>query len=664
MAGACRNSRRLIKCHFRVDLPHSNFVAILDSKRRAAKALEAGAVRSDRTSLCISRAQERCGAGMADSFDPYHVWLSIPPGQRPPTHYQLLAISVDERDRAVISAAVTRQSAYVRNFQVGKHSADAARILNEIQAAKLCLLDPAKRAEYDAQLGPREAPAATAAAAQSAPPAGLLVDLDDLSGGAAPASPQPMRQLPRLGQPKKSISWHLPAVVGLAAVVLVIGLIAFLSRRNSGDAMDGPAAVAISEKVGDPQTQQETGNAAAAATSPQDGDLPEASIDGDGVGDKMSGQNAAVPKVASLVTSTAEPPAPVESPPPASPQASAEPPLAIAPFDAQQARAHQEAWAKYLKTAVEQQNSLGMRLALIPPGEFTMGSTPEQIEAAKLAAKAEKKTYLEWTLERIEAEAPAHRVKITRPLLMGATEVTIGQYRRFIEASGYVTETERFGGGSSTKKEERDPAKKSLTWRAPSYFSNESSAATQITWNDCIAFCNWLSDAEKLSRCYVGDEQAGWRLSTAGNGYRLPTEAEWEYACRAGTTMQYGFGDDASTFAQYGWSDKTGAIPFPVSVGSKAPNSFGLYDMHGNVEEWCYDWFSPTYYAESPGEDPAGPAEGSTRVKRGGAWDGPLVNARAAFRHSYAPYYRFGDLGFRVVRVWVANSEFGTRISE
>ncbi|HVX60276.1 MAG TPA: hypothetical protein VHC19_06740, partial [Pirellulales bacterium] len=348
---------------------------------------------------------------MADSFDPYHVWLSIPPGQRPPTHYQLLAISVDERDRAVISAAVTRQSAYVRNFQVGKHSADAARILNEIQAAKLCLLDPDKRAEYDAQLGPREAPAATAAAVQSAPPAGLLVDLDELSGGAAPASPQPMRQLPRQRRPKQSLAWQLPAIVGLAAVVLVIGLMTFFSRRNSRDAMDHPAAVALSEKADDPQPEQETNGAAAAASPPQDGDLPTASIEGNGAGDKMSDQGLAVPKVASLVTSTTEPPAPVAPPASAEPPAPAEPPLAIAPFDAQQARAHQDAWAKYLKTTVEQQNSLGMRLALVPPGEFTMGSTPEQIEAAKLAAKVEKKTYLEWTLERVEAEAPAHRVK-------------------------------------------------------------------------------------------------------------------------------------------------------------------------------------------------------------------------------------------------------------
>jgi formylglycine-generating enzyme required for sulfatase activity len=336
---------------------------------------------------------------------------------------------------------------------------------------------------------------------------------------------------------------------------------------------------------------------------------------------------------------------------------------AIAPFDSNQARAHQEAWAAFLKRPVKQQNSIGLPLVLLPPGEFTMGSMPEQIAAAKRIVRQAKGKPDKWSLGHVEAEAPAHRVKISHPFLIGATEVTVAQYRRFVETAAYVTETERFGGGDSTKKDEQDPKKKLLTWRGQRV-SNDDAAVTQITWNDAVAFCNWLSDVEKLSRCYSGGEQEGWLLESSGEGYRLPTEAEWEYACRAGTTTQYSFGDDPAKFAQYGWSLAEEAVPNPNPVAGKLPNPFGLYDMHGNLAEWCHDLFPSDYHADSSPSDPVGPASGRTRVYRGGALDFPVVRCRSAFRGNYLPTARFYDHGFRVVRVFVANSEFGTRNSE
>jgi formylglycine-generating enzyme required for sulfatase activity/WD40 repeat protein len=318
---------------------------------------------------------------------------------------------------------------------------------------------------------------------------------------------------------------------------------------------------------------------------------------------------------------------------------------------AKQARAQQETWAARLNAPLEQKNSVGMPLILIPPGEFTMGSTPEQIAAAKKFAEQEGQGDVKWSLERIETEAPAHQVKISRPFLIGATEVTVGQYRRFVEAASYLTETERFGGGHSTSKEEQDPKKKSVTWRTPGYPVTDESAVSQITWNDAVAFCNWLSEREKLSSCYRGDEQGDWTISPAGDGYRLPTEAYWEYACRAGTTTHYSFGDDASTFGEYGWSSKVGSASNAHPAGGKLPNPFGLYDMHGNVDEWCHDWFSPNYYGRLPANDPTGPASGDNRIHRGGALGWPIVRSRSAFRGSYPPHYRFGNLGFRVVRL-------------
>ena len=148
--------------------------------------------------------------------------------------------------------------------------------------------------------------------------------------------------------------------------------------------------------------------------------------------------------------------------PPASTEAT--PPAAVAPFDAAQARAHQEAWAKHLKIPVEQRNAIGMRLTLIPPGEFMMGSTDEQLEATRRILdefKVSDPRHVEWGNAQLPLEQPRHQVALAKPCLIGETEVTIGQFRRFVNATGYVTEAEQFGGGDSDSREERDPLKKS-----------------------------------------------------------------------------------------------------------------------------------------------------------------------------------------------------------
>ncbi|HVW38836.1 MAG TPA: SUMF1/EgtB/PvdO family nonheme iron enzyme, partial [Pirellulales bacterium] len=512
---------------------------------------------------------------------------------------RLLGIGLYEDDPDVIESAADQRMAHLRTFQAGPHSALSQKLLNEVVAAKICLLSPKQRAAYDAQLQQRLSPPEPAVerpepvatpmqpVAVAPVAAAATVGQDPLETAMASlAASQPLATRPR-GKAKSGppLVWWLAGAGGL--FVLVVAALVISSRPEAPAAADH------------------------------------------GVDQSAAKPNKPVEANVAKATGAAKPPPPKVSP------GALEPPRAIAPFDAKQARAHQEAWAAYLKTPVEQTNSVGMSLVLIPPGEFTMGSTAEQIAAAKEYSRQSKKTFLEWTLERIDAEAPAHRVKVSRPFLMGATEVTIGQYRRFVETAGYVTETERFGGGSSTSKEEQDPQKKALSWRGPNYPTEDQSAVVEITWNDAVAFCNWLSEAEKKRRCYQQNEQGHWVIDLAGDGYRLPTEAEWEYACRAGATTQYAFGDDASSLGQYGWSNKTGPMTFPVAVGSKPPNGFGLYDMHGNAEEWCYDWFAPKYYAESPADDPAGPASGEHRIKRGGTWDGPIVNCRATFRGSY-----------------------------
>ncbi len=158
----------------------------------------------------------------------------------------------------------------------------------------------------------------------------------------------------------------------------------------------------------------------------------------------------------------------------------------------------------------------------------------------------------------------------------------------------------------------------------------------EVSWADAKAFCDWLTRKE-------------------GKKYGLPTEAQWEYACRAGTQTKYSFGDDENDLGDHAWflinSDSRAHV-----VGQKRPNAWGLSDMHGNVWQWCEDWFDGGYYANSPPQDPRGPIEakpGSYRVLRGGGWDSPAGFCRSAFRNWSAPVFRYDFLGFRVSRVLV-----------
>jgi formylglycine-generating enzyme required for sulfatase activity len=233
-------------------------------------------------------------------------------------------------------------------------------------------------------------------------------------------------------------------------------------------------------------------------------------------------------------------------------------------------------------------NSIGMKLVLIPAGEFLMGSPDTDKEA-------------------LDREKPQHRVRITRPFYLGATEVMQGQYRV-------------------------------VTGADPSHFKgSDDLPVEQVSWEDAQAFCDKLNALEK--------EGLG------GTSYRLPTEAEWEYACRAGTATRFGFGDADASLGEYAWFEgNSGDKTHPV--GQKRPNAWGLYDMHGNVWEWCWDGYEENYYANSPGADPLGPSGAAVRVRRGGGWGGSPRDCRAALRRWSSPGLRSLDLGFRVARVW------------
>jgi sulfatase modifying factor 1 len=301
-------------------------------------------------------------------------------------------------------------------------------------------------------------------------------------------------------------------------------------------------------------------------------------------------------------------------------------------------------------------NSIGMKLVMIPPGEFMMGAVEDFAATVKRFPYARES----W----LEGEFPRHRVRITRPFYLGVYEVTLGQFLTFYHAAKYKLDSER-DGRENWGYDARNKLVKSRSFSAwsPGWQQTYNHPVVYVTWNDATAFCDWLSQKE-------------------GRTYRLPTEAEWEYACRAGTTSLYYNGNDPEKLTQVAnvadatahehWPNvhlvtitakekkKNLKIPFPflstrdgyaytAPVGSFRPNPFGIYDAHGNVWEWCSDYYSRDYYSQSPAEDPTGPEQGKEHVLRGGGWYNVAVRVRSSDRSSAAPDRRFYMWGFRVI---------------
>lgn len=217
-------------------------------------------------------------------------------------------------------------------------------------------------------------------------------------------------------------------------------------------------------------------------------------------------------------------------------------------------------------------------LQLIPPGEFMMGDASPSPMAQ---------------------DTRPHFVKITQPFYMGATEITYQQFRSFVNETKYETEAERSGGFGIENGSWRQST--SYSWKnVGELVLEDQTPALSINWNDAIAFCNWLSDS-------------------TGDQYRLPTEAEWEHACRGGTQTAWFFGTDENELEKYAWfSNNAGNRIYPVKL--KLPNPYGLYDIYGNEWEWCQDYYSDSYYNISPVENPKGPRQGVERVQRGGGF--------------------------------------------
>lgn len=271
-------------------------------------------------------------------------------------------------------------------------------------------------------------------------------------------------------------------------------------------------------------------------------------------------------------------------------------------------------------------DAIGIELVRIPAGEFHMGSPADEPG-------------------RRPDETLRH-VRISRPFLLGRTEVTRGQFRAFVEATGYVTEPERPGGTGGYGIDPQTLALSGLdpqfSWRYAGFEQTDEHPVINVNWNDAQAFCAWRSEVE-------------------GRRYRLPTEAEWEYACRAGLAGVDPFSTDPERLVKVGNTTDSTLEPvypdrnslagsdgrlFTAPVGSYEPNAWGLCDMRGNVWEWCADWYGEIQ--PGPAIDPTGPPEGRARVIKGGDWYHDWVFARAASRYPIPPVLPRRHGGFRV----------------
>ncbi len=280
--------------------------------------------------------------------------------------------------------------------------------------------------------------------------------------------------------------------------------------------------------------------------------------------------------------------------------------------------------------AADYTNSIGMKFKNIPAGSFYMGTC--NLSAAQKEAN-KKRQFMGLSAkgaacpsgggtdnDASDGETPQHKVRITKGFQMGVYEVTLGQFKKFIADAG------------------RDDLLADDFIKYNSHGDN--AAVTVVSWNDAQAFIHWLNKKE------------------GGNHYRLPTEAEWEYAARAGTITIYSWGNSKSKAGHYAWYDKNAKYAgdrYAHAVGRKQPNPWGLYDMHGNVWEWVQDWYGKNYYRNSPINDPKGPSSSRSRVFRGGGWRGDAGHLRSAYRDGDLPgsrYYSFGypTFGFRLLR--------------
>lgn len=467
------------------------------------------------------------------AFDAYHKWLGIPPKEQPPHHYRLLGLGLYESDPEVIDAAANRQMAYVQSCASGQHLEQSQVLLNELSAARLCLLTPQRKQQYDALL-------------QKAVDAKVLkAEPISAQAHALTSNANPSNQVHR-----KRGSGPLAAKLVLILFIVAGGVLGLFVGKSILDRIHPSADQAIAPEKMEVVVKDSLGRIIP-SENPRDLPTPPSPA-------ATLATRRPLPTRPSLPTTVAASPRvkPVDLPP-----------------------QHNTGTSPNASTA----NSIGMKLVLVPAGAYVRGSMDD-------------------------VDEPQHKVQITRPFYIGETEVTQSQWQAVMATTPWIADKRVRVG--------------------------KDYPANNVIWAEAVEFCRALSVKE-------------------GKEYRLPTEAEWEYACRAGTTTKYSFGDDASQLNNYAWFAENAkevdeSERYPHVVKQKRPNAWGLYDMYGNVYEWCSDFYGA--YPKSDVIDPQGIAVGVERVTRGGSWNTASYHCRSADRRRDSPDFRWIGVGFRVVQ--------------
>jgi serine/threonine protein kinase len=306
-------------------------------------------------------------------------------------------------------------------------------------------------------------------------------------------------------------------------------------------------------------------------------------------------------------------------------------PRAFAPSEA---ASQQQAWAERAGVPVEVKLPAGPTLRLLPAGEYQMGTPSDELESMLTRATTDAQR------DYLRAEGPVRTVQFDRPFYFGATEVTFPEFRRFIEATAYRTAAERgakgYGWHQASQTWQYDQGGSGYSWRNLGDLKiTDEMPVMNIAWEDALHYCDWLN---------TQPSPAGVSLRV-----RLPWEREWEYAARAGSPAPWCFGDDGQLVRDYGWTTENARWPQPV--GERRPNAFGLFDLYGNVSEWCGDRLEDR-------TDLHQPVNYETRVKRGGGFSDPPQSTRSAARRWLHPTTPYG--GFRIAAEIVEKSSGST----
>ena len=543
-------------------------------------------------------------------FDPYHKWLGIPPKDQPPNHYRLLGIELLESDPDVIDAAAEQRTSFVRQCATGPRMAESQKLLNEIATARLCLLNTEKRLAYDAGLATAVEPNLSG---KLAVPTDMEPEWEEEEEAEPPQEvraerrtrrpPPPARNMKGTNQPVK------PVVLVCGGLGVIVLLVVLSLNRNGGAPPPGANAPSLGEasiaKANLPASSASVSPTPVSTPRPVPPQIASATT----AGDKQATLNPepSVNRLSQPFQKKDDEPNPSTSA--AMPRTndttktevatSAPAPLTSIPVPATTETSspiEDDLPSGYTSASTK------MKFALIPAGTFMMGSPDSETS-------------------RQPHEGPQHSVRITQPFYMGVYEVTQGEYQSVM--------------GSNPSSFPKNGKLK----RKVSGMEADKLPVETVSWDNAQEFCRKLSFRD-------------------GQTYRLPTEAEWEYACRAGTTTPFHFGStlngdkgNVDGNSPYGATTKGKSLGRTTTVGAYAKNDFGLYDVHGNVWEWCEDVYDESAYGRRSGttSDPKVTSGSTDRVVRGGSWNLVPRLARSADRVRTAPGGRNNSYGFRVV---------------